>query len=89
LVGFVIETMSDTQTLTTAQAEAVVDELIETYGLGAYPKVTVHEISPGRWRVEWRSMNIETAAMTATEWTEWLRRRVGSISPEKLTTTAG
>jgi hypothetical protein len=81
--------MSDTETLTAAQAEAVVDELIESYGLGAYPKVSVKEYSPGRWRIEWRSMEIETAAMTSTQWTEWLRHRVGSISPEKLTNTAG
>jgi hypothetical protein len=81
--------MSDTKTLTPLEAEAVVDELIEAYGLGAYPKVTVTEAAPGRWRIEWRSMEVEAAAMTATEWSEWLRRRVGSISPEKLTTTGG
>jgi hypothetical protein len=81
--------MADSETLTAGQAEAVVDDLIETYGLGAYPKVVVTETAPGRWRVEWRGMEVEVAAMSAPQWTEWLRRRVGSISPEKLTNTAG
>lgn len=81
--------MADTERLTAQQAEAVVDELIETYGLGAYPKVVVTETTPGRWRIQWRAMEVETPAMTAAQWSDWLRRRVGSISPEKLTTTAG
>jgi hypothetical protein len=81
--------MTDTQVLSPEAAQAVVDELIQAFGLGAYPKVEVRLIAPGRWRIRWRSMEAEEPAMTATEWEEWLRRCVGSISPARLETSEG
>lgn len=79
----------EAETLTAEQAEGVVDELIEAFGPGAYPKVSVTEVAPGTWRIQWRSMEVRTSAMTADEWRDWLRRRVGSIAPERLETSEG
>jgi hypothetical protein len=79
----------ETDKLTAAQAEGIVDELIEAFGLGAYPKVSVTEVAPGRWRIRWRSMEAEVAEMANAQWEDWLRRRVGSITPERLETSEG
>jgi hypothetical protein len=79
----------DKERLSAAQAQGIVDELIEAFGLGAYPKVTVSEVAPGRWRISWREMEDEAPAMTKTQWEQWLRRRVGSITPERLETSEG
>lgn len=81
--------MEDEPKLNPEDAEAVVDELIQNFGPGAFPKVNVSEVSPGKWRIEWRAMKVTAAAMTSTQWTEWLRQRVGSIAPERLETSEG
>lgn len=81
--------MEQAETLTAQQAEGIVDELIEMFGPGAYPKVKVTEVADGTWRVQWRLMEVEVRAMTVEAWRDWLRRRVGSITPERLETSEG
>lgn len=83
------EKPQESDKLSAKAAEGIVDELIESFGLGAYPKVKVTEIAPGRWRIAWREMEAEAPAMTKSQWEQWLRRRVGSISPERLETSEG
>lgn len=75
--------------LTAEEAEGVVDQLIAQFGHGAYPKVTVAEVSPSKWRIQWREMETESEPMSAKQWRNWLRRRVGSIAPERLETSEG
>lgn len=81
--------MAQAEKLTAEQAEGVVDELIERFGPGAYPKVSVTEVAQGTWRIRWRAMDVEAPAMTAEKWSDWLRERVGSIAPERLETSEG
>ena len=75
--------------LSAEQAEGVVEELIEQFGPGAYPKVTVEEVEDHKWRIQWREMETIAPPMTARQWTDWLRRRVGSMTPERLETSEG
>lgn len=75
--------------LNPAQAEAVVDDLIQTYGLGAYPKVKVSALPSGDWEVRWDGRSMTTEPMTAKKWAAWLRRQIGSISPHRLETLEG
>ncbi len=75
--------------LSAEQAEAVVDELIEQFGPGAYPKVSVTEVGDGTWRIQWRTMETDHPAMSPDQWRDWLRQRVGSIAPERLETSEG
>ncbi|MEN9577774.1 MAG: hypothetical protein RJA70_783 [Pseudomonadota bacterium] len=75
--------------LTAEEAEGVVDQLIEQFGHGSYPKVSVAEVSPSKWRIQWRDMQMESVPMSAKQWRNWLRKRVGSIAPERLETSEG
>ena len=73
--------------LTPHEAEAVVEERIELFGLGALPRVTVTELPDGRWRVQWDRLESVVAPMAADAWHAWLERNVGSLDPGDLGTT--
>lgn len=75
--------------LSPAQAEAIVDALIDQFGTGAYPKVSVTEVDAETWRISWRTMQTDHPPMSSEEWLEWLTRRVGTMTPERLETSEG
>jgi hypothetical protein len=74
-------------TLTPREAEAVVEERIELFGLGALPRVTVTERPDGLWRVRWDRLEHVVAPMEREVWHAWLERNVGSLDPGDLGTT--
>ena len=67
--------MNETEpTLTPREAEAVVEERIELFGLGALPRVTVTERPDGLWRVRWDRLEHVVAPMEREVWHAWLER---------------
>ena len=80
--------MAESQ-LTAKQAQAFVEQLVEQYGYGAYPEVTVSAVDNGTWEVGWRGMSESVPPMTEGQWQEWLRNKVGSLTPERLETSEG
>jgi hypothetical protein len=79
--------MSDTRILTPSEAEAVVDERIEQFGLGALPRVSVEALPDGQWRVRWDNLESTVAPMTLDAWHAWLERYVSSLDAGDLETT--
>jgi hypothetical protein len=45
--------MIEKSVLTPHEADAVVENRIEFFGLGVLPRVTVTELADGTWRVQW------------------------------------
>jgi hypothetical protein len=79
--------MSEGGLLTPREAEAVIDDRIEQFGLGALPHVTVTELADGTWRVRWEHLESTVAPMTEDAWCAWINRNVGSLDPGDLQTT--
>jgi len=79
--------MSDDRSLTPHEAEAVVDERIERFGLGALPRVRVVAQDDGSWRVRWEHVERVVAPMTEAAWHAWLEDNVGPLDAGDLETT--
>jgi len=79
--------MSEGRLLTTREAEAVVEERIEWFGLEALPRVSVAELADGMWRVRWDNLERTVAPMTDTAWYAWLEENIGSLDAGDLETT--
>lgn len=77
----------ESRRLTPPEAEAVIDELIEQFGLGALPRVVVEALPDGRWHVHWDHQHRTVAPMDAAAWTAWLEEHVGSLDAGDLETT--
>jgi hypothetical protein len=79
--------MSDSRLLTPPEAEAVIEDRIERFGLGALPRVSVTELADGTWRVRWENFERTVAAMSQDAWYAWLEENVGSLDAGALETT--
>jgi hypothetical protein len=79
--------MSDSQLLTPHEAEAVVEERIEAFGLGALPRVSVTALADGTWRVRWERVERTVTPMTEDAWHVWLEENMGSLDAGDLETT--
>ena len=79
--------MDEKRLLTPREAEAVVERRIQKFGLNALPRVTVAELSDGRWRVSWNAVERTVAPMTDEAWHAWLERNVGPLDAGDLQTT--
>jgi hypothetical protein len=79
--------MSEARLLTPCEAEAVVEDRIEWFGLGSLPRVSVTELADGTWRVRWEHVERTIAAMTRDAWYAWLEENVGSLDAGDLETT--
>jgi hypothetical protein len=79
--------MERSRLLTAAEAEAVVDDCIEVFGLGALPRVHVAETGPATWHVRWEHRELDVPPMTRDEWRAWLEENVGSLDAERLETS--
>jgi hypothetical protein len=79
--------MAEARLLTPREAEAVIEERIESFGLGVLPRVFVAEQPDGSWRVRWDHLELVVAPMTYDEWYAWLQANVGSLDPGDLETT--
>ncbi len=73
--------------LTPREAEAVVEERIERFGLGVLPRVEVTELPDGTWRVRWEHLEAALAPMTREAWCAWIEQNVGSLDAGDLETT--
>lgn len=79
--------MTDDRILTPREAEAVVEDRTERFGLGALPRVAVSPLADGTWRVRWEHLECTVAPMTLAAWRAWLEENVGSLDPGDLETT--
>ncbi len=79
--------MSESRLLTPHEAEAVVEDRIERFGLGALPRVHVTELADGTWRVRWEHLERTVAPMAQDAWPAWLEENVGSLDAGDLETT--
>ncbi len=79
--------MQENRLLTPREAEAVIEDRIERFGLGSLPRVVVTEVRGGGWRVRWDSLEHTVAPMTRSEWQVWLECHVGSLDAGDLATT--
>jgi hypothetical protein len=79
--------MDESRMLTPREAEAVVDDRIEGFGLGALPRVSVTALADGTWRVRWEHLERTVAPMTQDAWHAWLEENVGSLDAGDLETT--
>lgn len=79
--------MSDSRLLTPREAQAVVEELIEQFGLGALPVVSVTECDNHQWLVRWDHQESMIAPMTGEQWHAWLKEFVGPLDAADLVTT--
>lgn len=79
--------MNEDRILTPQEAEAVVDDRIEQFGLGALPRVSVVARSDGMWHVRWLHLESIIAPMSEGAWRVWLEYNVGSLDAGDLETT--
>lgn len=74
--------------LTAREAEQEVEQLIETYGLGALPQLSIVE-DRGDWRITWDGKVRVTQPMNRRDWLAWLEENVGEVDPESLSSLEG
>jgi hypothetical protein len=79
--------MAEARLLTPREAEAVIEERIESFGLGVLPRVVVTERTDGSWQVCWDHLEKVVAPMAYDDWYAWLQANVGSLDPGDLETT--
>ena len=79
--------MSETRPLTPEEAEGVIEDRIEWFGLGALPVVKVAELADGTWRVRWEHQERTVLPMARDAWCAWLEENVGSLDAGDLETT--
>jgi hypothetical protein len=79
--------MSEMNLLSPRQAEGVVDERIQQFGLGALPHVEVALQPDGMWHIKWEDRQSVVPPMTMEAWCAWLEENVGSLDAGDLETT--
>ena len=75
--------------LTPREAEVVVEERIEDFGLDALPHVQVAVDAAGDWLITWDHQRHVERPMTDAQWRAWIERHVGTLNPEQLETLEG
>jgi hypothetical protein len=73
--------------LTAREAEQVVEDRIEQFGLGALPDVKIRVDSNGLWHVHWDEYERTVAPMGTRAWSAWLEEHVGPLDAGRLQTT--
>jgi hypothetical protein len=79
--------MGTSTLLTPREAEQVVSELIEQFGLGSLPEVAVSVTPNGSWIVAWDTFSRTAHPMDGESWRSWLKEHVGPLDAESLQTT--
>ena len=79
--------MGEDRPLSPREAESVVEDRIERFGLGALPRVDVAPLGDGTWRVSWGHVVRAVAPMSRNTWCKWLEENVGSLDAGDLETT--
>ena len=83
-----VESPIDRPTLTPDEAEHIVEQRIQDFGLGALPQISVTE-ERGYWRISWDGKTRVTSPMNEREWLGWLEENVGEVDPERLGSLEG
>jgi hypothetical protein len=78
----------DRRILSAREAEGLVEQRIESFGLGALPQLSIVE-DRGDWRISWDGKVRVTKPMTERDWLAWLEENVGEIDPETLSSLEG
>jgi hypothetical protein len=79
--------MGERPLLTPREAEHVVEERIEQFGLGALPRVSVTATADAAWCVRWDHLERTVPPMTMEEWRAWIEENIGSLDAGDLETT--
>ena len=79
--------MPTRELLTPGQAEQVVADRIERFGLGSRPDVKITLAPDGNWQVSWDSHSRTVSPMDDDSWRAWLHEHVGPLDAESLQTT--
>jgi hypothetical protein len=79
--------VGEDRTLTLRVAEAVVEEPIEQFGLGARPHVNVTALADGMWQVRRQHIERSLGPLRQVAWSAWLEENVGSLNAGDLETT--
>lgn len=78
--------MNDDRPLMPSEAEAVIEDRIEQFGLVALPQLSVTELPDGNWLVRWDHLESTVPPMCAEDWEAWLVEHVGSLDAGDLET---
>ena len=79
--------MAASNLLTPREAEQVVADRIEQFGLGALPEVAIEVAPDGSWIVSWDTYSRTVSPMNEESWGVWLKQHVGPLDAESLQTT--
>lgn len=82
------ESPNETSTLTPHEAEQLVEQRIDAFGLGALPHISIRE-ERGQWHIRWDGKQRIAQPMTQPQWLAWLERNVGEVDPESLSSLEG
>lgn len=88
VAGVDIDSPIERPTLTPREAEQLVEQRIETFGLGALPQISICE-DRGDWRITWDGKVRVTQPMNERDWLAWLEENVGEVDPESLSSLEG
>ena len=77
------------RTLTPEEAQDVVAQRIQEFGLSALPPVKVIATERGQWQISWAQFRRLERPMTSRQWRDWVERNVGTLDPERLETLEG
>jgi hypothetical protein len=83
-----IDSPIERPTLTPREAEEVVEQRIESFGLGALPQISITE-DRGHWNITWDGKMRVTEPMNEREWLAWLEENVGEVDPDGLSSLEG
>ena len=78
--------------LTPREAESIVEDCIERFGLGALPRIEVTALDDGTWQVRWDHLVQAVAPMSRGAWRRWVEENVGSLDagdPTRATPRGG
>jgi hypothetical protein len=81
--------MLQSKLLSPEQAQRLVEELLNQYGLGAIPQIRVARLADGDWQIKYNSVTHVHAPMNEVEWHAWLESKFGPDLKEKLATLEG
>ena len=69
------------RTLTPKQAQELVEQRIQDFGLNSLPRVEVAFTESGDWLITWEEHRRVEPPMTDPQWRQWLERHVGTPRP--------
>jgi hypothetical protein len=75
--------------LSPEQAQRLVEELLNQFGLGAIPQVRVSRLADGEWQIKYNTSTYVHPPMDEAEWHAWLETKFGPDLGDRLATLEG